>query len=103
MRKNYNFSPIPRIDVHTLDRVEVLRGPSSVLYGQRANGGIINIVSQTPLFETQGEVAVQYGRFHRRQAPLALNSPPDEAGNIAGRLNAVVPHANPQQTRKSDR
>src|SRR5688500_7025882 len=33
MRKNYNFSPIPRIDVYTLDRIEVLRGPSSVLYG----------------------------------------------------------------------
>lgn len=30
MRKVYNYSPIPRIDVYTLDCVEVLRGPSSV-------------------------------------------------------------------------
>src|SRR3546814_13617804 len=95
MRKNYNFSPIPRIDVHTLDRVEVLRGPSSVLYGQGANGGIINIVSKTPLFETQGEVAVQYGSFDRKQAHLDIPGPPDEAGNIAGRLNPAVTHPNP--------
>src|SRR3546814_479213 len=96
MRKNYNFSPIPRIDVHTLDRVEVLRGPSSVLYGQGANGGIINIVSKTPLFETQGEVAVQYGSFDRKQAHLDITGPLDEAGNIAGRLIALVRDANHQ-------
>ena len=45
MRKIYNYSPIARTDVYTLDRVELLRGPSSVLYGAGSNGGIINTIS----------------------------------------------------------
>ncbi|MFC7499613.1 TonB-dependent siderophore receptor [Enterovirga sp. GCM10030262] len=102
MRKNYNFSPIPRIDVHTLDRVEVLRGPSSVLYGQGASGGIVNIVSKRPLFETEGEVAVEYGSFDRKQARIDVTGPLDEAGILAGRLVAVVRDANQQTDRIGD-
>ena len=102
MRKNYNFSPIPRIDVHTLDRVEVLRGPSSVLYGQGASGGIVNIVSKRPLFETEGEVAVEYGSFDRKQARIDVTGPLDEAGTLAGRLVAVVRDANQQTDRIGD-
>lgn len=96
MRKTYNFSPIPRVDVHTLDRVEILRGPSSVLYGQGASGGIVNSVSKQPLFERAGEAAIQYGSFDRKQAHLDLTGPLDEAGNFAGRLVALVRDANQQ-------
>lgn len=102
MRKNYNFSPIPRIDVHTLDRVEVLRGPSSVLYGQGASGGIVNIVSKMPLFETQGEAAVEYGSFDRKQARIDVTGPFGERENLAGRLIALVRDADQQTDLISD-
>ena len=38
----------PKVDVNLLERVEVLRGPSSSLYGQVAPGGMINLVSRLP-------------------------------------------------------
>lgn len=37
-RRLYNYSPMPRVDVYAIDRVEVLRGPASVLYGQGTTG-----------------------------------------------------------------
>jgi iron complex outermembrane recepter protein len=38
----------PKIDINLLERVEVLKGPSSSLYGQIAPGGMINLVSRLP-------------------------------------------------------
>ena len=48
------------------DRVEVLRGPASVLYGSNAMGGVINIVTRRPAYSqgtsTQANIAVgSYG------------------------------------------
>lgn len=52
-----------------LDRVEVLKGPSSVLYGEAPPGGVINAISKRPTEETQGLVEIQAGnRDHREVA-----------------------------------
>lgn len=67
MRRIYNFGPSPRVDVYTLSRVEVLRGPASVLYGQGSNGGIINLVSKRPEF-TAGLRGCSSVRHLRMQA-----------------------------------
>ncbi|MDG2519274.1 TonB-dependent receptor plug domain-containing protein [Lysobacter soli] len=50
MCRLYNFSPMARPEVYGLERVEVLRGPSSMLYGAGAAGGIINAISKRPSF-----------------------------------------------------
>lgn len=44
------------IDPYTLDRVEVLRGPASMLYGQGSTGGLINAVSKKPEAEAHREI-----------------------------------------------
>jgi iron complex outermembrane receptor protein len=49
-----NFAPIDSFDV---ERVEVLTGPQSALYGRNAEFGVINLISAKPKFETSGEVA----------------------------------------------
>ena len=94
MRKVYNFSPVPRVDVYTLDRVEVLRGPSSVLYGQGAAGGIINAVSKRPEAwsggEFRGEVGAQFGSFDRTQLQADVTGALDRDGDIAARLVVVA-------------
>lgn len=46
-------------DPFTLQQVEVLKGPSSVLYGQTAPGGIVNLVSRRPSFTFRGEAQIQ--------------------------------------------
>ena len=74
---NYNTT---RAEVYTLEQVEVLRGPASVLYGQGSPGGIVNYVSKTPRPEQFGEVFAQLGNFDRRQLGVDVNGPLD-SGN----------------------
>ncbi|MDQ8758147.1 TonB-dependent siderophore receptor [Sphingosinicella sp. LHD-64] len=97
MRRIFNYAVLPRISVETLERVEILRGPSSVLYGQGANGGIVNMVSKRPQFGAfGGEIAVQYGSFDRYQGQIDLTGSLDAGGTLAGRLVAVVRDAGTQ-------
>jgi iron complex outermembrane receptor protein len=51
-----------RVPLASVERVEVVDGPSSNLYGNFAMGGVINIVSNRPAART-GELAVQYGNL----------------------------------------
>jgi iron complex outermembrane receptor protein len=97
MRRIFNYSVLPRVAVETLDRIEILRGPSSVLYGQGANGGIVNMVSKRPQFGAPtGEVAVQYGSFERLQGQIDVGGRLDSADTVAGRLVALVREAGTQ-------
>lgn len=50
-------------EIYGLERVEVLRGPASVLYGQGNPGGLINMVSKRPQFEPLREVGIQGGSY----------------------------------------
>lgn len=55
-----------------VERVDVLRGPASVLFGQGDAGGIINRVSKMPGNTPLREVEVQYGTFQRKQVAADL-------------------------------
>jgi len=51
-RRQQDFGEVPSlVDVTTLGRVEVVRGPASVLYGSDAIGGVVNLISRTPTLE----------------------------------------------------
>ncbi|MEW5688385.1 MAG: TonB-dependent siderophore receptor [Pseudomonadota bacterium] len=73
----------PAFDPFGLQQVEVLKGPSSVLYGQVAPGGLVNQVSKRPEFVFGGELMAQaagYTDLGRWQYQLA--------GDVTGPLNA---------------
>lgn len=72
-----------------LERIEVLRGAASVLYGQMAPGGVINAVSKQPLFTPYGEVKVEYGSYDRIQLSADMSGPLDADGTVAARLTGV--------------
>ncbi|UPT93697.1 TonB-dependent siderophore receptor [Bradyrhizobium barranii subsp. apii] len=59
-----------RPEPYTLERIEVLRGPSSVLYGDTSTAGLLNLVSKRPQAESANEIGVQYGSFNRKQVQL---------------------------------
>lgn len=59
---------IPTVDPSTLDRVEVLRGPASVMYGDASPGGIINLDSKLPSLSAPRQIAVESGSRNRIQA-----------------------------------
>jgi iron complex outermembrane receptor protein len=54
-------------DLYGSESVEVLKGPSSVLYGQTPPGGIVNMTSRRPQREAMGELGLQYGSFNHKQ------------------------------------
>jgi len=66
-RRQQDFGEIPGIvDVATIQRVEVVRGPASVLYGTDAIGGVMNIITKVPTFSkdapsTAGSLGFRYG------------------------------------------
>ena len=55
---------VPQVDVSRLDRVEIIKGPASVLYGQSSPGGLVAEVSKLPLDRaTYGAVSGTYGTY----------------------------------------
>ncbi|WP_099607222.1 TonB-dependent siderophore receptor [Vibrio coralliilyticus] len=77
-----------QIDPFGLERVEILRGPASVLYGQNPPGGVINTVSKRPQFDGgSGQVSVEYGSYDRTQISLDVNRELNE--DVAFRLVAM--------------
>jgi iron complex outermembrane receptor protein len=78
-----NWSAIP---ISAIDRIEILRGGGSVLYGSGTTGGTLNIITKAPRSgERSGEVYGGAGTYETREARIGANL----AGRDGGlRLNA---------------
>jgi iron complex outermembrane receptor protein len=79
-----------RIDPVALDRVEVLRGPASVLYGGSSPGGIVNLVSKRPTKTRQGEIEAGVNEFGQGYVSLDSGGPLDDQALWSYRLNAKI-------------
>ena len=91
MRQLYGYYNTPRTDIYTLERVEVLRGPASVLYGQGTIGGIVNLVSKRPVFGAfGGEVTASYGTFEHKQLQADVTGSLTADQTLAGRVIGVL-------------
>jgi iron complex outermembrane receptor protein len=88
MRDIFSYYASIRSDPYNFSQIEVLRGPSSVLFGAGSLGGIVNMVSKKPEFMTSGEVAIRYGSFDRKEALADITGP--IGSTLAGRLVARV-------------
>jgi iron complex outermembrane receptor protein len=78
-----------RPDPYTLERVEFLRGPSSVLYGQGSVGGVLNLTSKRPQAEPMRDVQVQLGNHARKQIAADMTGKLTQDGEWLYRLVAV--------------
>ncbi|MCP1314032.1 MULTISPECIES: TonB-dependent siderophore receptor [unclassified Halomonas] len=90
LRQVYGAYNTVRTNPYALESVEVLRGPSSMLYGQADLGGIINGVSKLPQAEQRGEVWAQVGSFDRQQLAVDVTGAADEEGQFLYRLVALA-------------
>lgn len=77
------------IEAYGLERVEVLKGASSVLYGQLSPGGMINTISKRPTSEPLHEVGMEVGNYDRRQYNFDLGGPLDDQGQFSYRLTGL--------------
>lgn len=89
------FSP-GRTDAYTLDRIEIVRGPASVLFGQGTTGGLVSLVSKTPLSTARHEVEVQLGSDARKQIAFDSSAPLSKDGVWSYRLIGNLREANSQ-------
>jgi hemoglobin/transferrin/lactoferrin receptor protein len=69
-RRQQDFGELPAlVDVNGVERVEVIRGPASVLYGSDAIGGVINIISRVPMMDgLHGTASMRYGGVESQKA-----------------------------------
>ncbi len=58
-----------------IDRVEVIKGPQSTLFGRNATGGVIQYVTRNPTDEVEGYGDVTYGRFNLARVETAVSGP----------------------------
>ena len=68
MRDIFSYYASITSDPYNFSRVEILRGPASVLFGQGSIGGLVNLVTKTPNFTTGGEINLVYGSYDRKEA-----------------------------------
>ncbi|KHN90256.1 TonB-dependent receptor [Pectobacterium actinidiae] len=75
MGNDFDLSAIP---VSAIDRVEVIRGPMSSLYGADALGGVINVILNQPTNEIKGEIGYNF------------EAPTEGSGGDHNRLNGYI-------------
>jgi outer membrane receptor protein involved in Fe transport len=89
-RRQQDFGEIPAlVDISELDRIEVVRGPASVLYGSDAIGGVVNMITRIPDFkpgtsEIHGNIGYRYSSADKQNKALANFN-----GNI-GKLGFMI-------------
>ncbi|GGI55037.1 TonB-dependent siderophore receptor [Oxalicibacterium solurbis] len=79
-----------QVDPYYLERIDVIRGPASVMYGRASPGGLVALTSKMPQFEAGREVQFTLGNNDRREASVDLTGPLDENGVMAFRLTATA-------------
>lgn len=98
----FGFYNNTRADIYTLEQVEAVKGPASVLYGRGALGGIINSVTKLPQAETRQEVEIQYGSFNRTQIAGDFTGALDAEGKFLYRMVGVYRDSDTQVDHVSD-
>ena len=78
--------------ITNLERVEVLKGPASILYGEVQPGGLINLVTEQPLSEPTYELAARVGNRGVFQPQVDLSGPITPDQRLLYRLNASYFH-----------
>ncbi len=79
-------------DLSNIERIEVLKGPASVLYGRGSSGGLINRVTRQPGIDG-GQVTLSYGSWADRRSEVDVGRRFGDAGS-AWRLTGAMEDAN---------
>ncbi|PTQ60219.1 iron complex outermembrane receptor protein [Sphingomonas aurantiaca] len=87
---------VPQVDVSRLDRIEVIKGPASVLYGQSSPGGLVAESSKLPLDQAlYGAISGTYGNYDLYRVDADLGGRAGEG--VLWRINGSANGADTQQ------
>lgn len=87
-RNGYRTSFI--VDPLMIDRIEVIKGPSSVFSGPIEPGGTINIITIRPTARQTDSVSLRYGDYDRFRGQVISSGPLNAKGTMGYRLAAAV-------------
>ncbi|SDN91682.1 iron complex outermembrane recepter protein [Pseudomonas arsenicoxydans] len=80
----------PKQETWNLERLALLRGPASSVYGQTPPGGLLDMVSRRPTAQDSHEIELQYGSDNQRQINFANTGKIDDAGQFLYSLSGVL-------------
>lgn len=87
MQLQYNgWYASPQVAPEMVERVEILKGPASVLYGSSPPGGLINLVSKRPEDTASGEISASVGTNNLYEGMIDATGPLDEKGEFSYRF-----------------
>jgi iron complex outermembrane receptor protein len=82
----FNNSTMP--EMSALEKVEVLKGSSAILFGQVAAGGVLNLVTKKPKFENGGQISFRTGSYDLYKPSIDIYGVLDKSKRAAFRLNS---------------
>ncbi|MBX3629115.1 MAG: TonB-dependent siderophore receptor [Nitrosomonas sp.] len=85
-----------RIEPYGMESVEILKGPSSTMYGLSGPGGLIHMTSKRPTAVPVRELFITGGSYDRIQGGLDIGGPVDNNGRLFFRLTGLVRNSNTQ-------
>ena len=77
-------------DAAGIERIEVLKGPASVLYGQGSLGGVINLVTKKPLRDPYYSAELSAGSYNFYRGAIDLSGPLNDSKTVLYRLNTAA-------------
>lgn len=84
-----NFNNNGGFDYSMVERVEIVKGPAGVLYGQHSAGGVVNLISKRPLPEPATRVDVTLGSYDLWRFALDHSAFADSSKKLGYRLSAA--------------
>ncbi len=85
-----------QIDPYFLERVDILKGPSSVLYGRSSPGGLVALTTKKPLYEDYHEIQATVGTQGQHGVGFDFSGPLDDEKHIAYRVTGLTHEADTQ-------
>lgn len=93
----------PSTDPYSLERIDVLRGPASVLYGQNIPGGLINLVTKRPTDEPLHEVSLDAGNYGAVGGRFDFSGPVTKDNSLLYRFTGSISTTGSQQDYQTDK
>ncbi|WP_448601877.1 TonB-dependent siderophore receptor [Thermoleptolyngbya sp.] len=87
--RRQSFTPSGGTNPRLIERIEVLKGPASVLFGNLEPGGVVNVITESPLSFPQYLIEGAVGSFGFFQPSIDLTGPLTADGNLLYRLNVL--------------
>jgi iron complex outermembrane receptor protein len=80
IRQNTASQASRTVDSFILDRIEVLKGPDGLMFGEGAIGGAVNYISKSPSADFRGDAMASYGAWGSYRAGLGVGGPLGKSG-----------------------